>query len=974
MTVSRPRTLRPYKLVLLVVLAVAALVPLAGSEAATPDSGTISSSNPVVMWSGPFKAPLPGTSCAGPNNPACDNYKLTIQPPTGSYEVDIELQPFAAGDWDLYVYSPSGDLAGSSGNAPSQLETVKLVNPPAGTYTVTASPFAPSPGLQSYSASATLVGAGAATPSSVGSEHITYADYAAPADVGGQSSGEPSIGADWKSGNVMFQAGLDALRVSFDDCASPGTPTWKNVSFLTAAAASLDPIGFCDHQTGRWFSSQLSGTTSLAALTDDDGTTWTQSEGGPGNGGVDHQTIGGGPYHAPLSGTPVYPNAVYYCSQDLVAALCARSDTGGVTFSPAVPIYTSECTGLHGHVKVAPDGTVYVPNKDCGGHQGVVVSEDNGLTWSVRTVPQSTKGDWDPSVGIASDGTVYLGYADADGHEKVAVSHDQGRTWSNVFDVGAPFGVNHAAFSVAVAGDPNRASVGFLGTTEPSAGAFGDNPNWPGVWYLYVATTYDGGATWTTVNATPNDPVQKGSICAGGFNGCPNGTRNLLDFNDATVDAQGRTLIGYADGCVDACVTGGPGSFTAMASIARQVSGKRLLAAYDVAGVPAAPAVTAKANGTANLVSWSEPDDHGSAITGYKVYRGASAGSTALLASVGADQRSYNDSAITAGQSYVYRVTAVNSAGEGPSCQAVAPSTGPGPAAAGNPCDETGVTVLTDGSGDSLDKDPGHDVQALSIAEPRSIGLGKIEFILKVASLESVPKNTVWPVLFAEPDGTDHWVRMKSDALGAVTYGYGTGTSYTGTQAGAADASSSYSADGTIRIVLARDAIGVKAGDRLSGFLTRVSVSAVAASLTPDNMPDSLARSGEYTVHGNENCVVPKPDLAVANSDVGYFAQKSSNGHSVTIVGTVHNAGTLAASAVKVRITVDGVQVGSLQTIPSIAVGSFGRATVQWSTNGANGDHVIVVTADPAGAIDESNEANNAGSRTLHIQGSKVTG
>src|SRR5207244_2736409 len=331
-----------------------------------------------------------------------------------------------------------------------------------------------------------------------GTEPITYANHPAPNGLGGDA-GEPSLVVNFESGNVMFQAGLQALRVTFDDSVSPPTSAWKDVSFPTSSAASLDPIGFMDQTTGRWFSSQLSGTTSLAALTDDDGANWTPSEGGPGNGGVDHQTIGGGPYHAPLTGT-VYPHAFYYCSQDLVAALCARSDTGGATFHPAVPIYTDACGGLHGHVKVAPDGTVYVPNKGCGGKQGVAVSEDNGLTWTVRTVPGSTNGDWDPSVGIGADGTVYFGYGDGDGHPKVAVSHDQGRTWTNVRDVGVPFGTNHTAFSAVVAGDGDRAAYAYLGTPDPRAAAFGDNPSWPGVWHLYVATTYDGGNTWTTVD------------------------------------------------------------------------------------------------------------------------------------------------------------------------------------------------------------------------------------------------------------------------------------------------------------------------------------------------------------------------------------------------------------------------------------------------------------------------------------------
>ena len=167
-----------------------------------------------------------------------------------------------------------------------------------------------------------------------GSAAITYANYPAPNGLGADS-GEPSIGADLKTGKTMFQAGLQALRVTWDDSVSPGNATWQDVSFPTASAASLDPIGFMDQRTSRWFSSQLSGTTSLAASTDDDGANWLPSEGGPLNGGVDHQTFGGGPYAAPLTGGVVFPDAVYYCSQDLVAALCARSDTGGTTFNPA---------------------------------------------------------------------------------------------------------------------------------------------------------------------------------------------------------------------------------------------------------------------------------------------------------------------------------------------------------------------------------------------------------------------------------------------------------------------------------------------------------------------------------------------------------------------------------------------------------------------------------------------------------------
>src|SRR5258708_38126555 len=84
-------------------------------------------------------------------------------------------------------------------------------------------------------------------------------------------------------------------------------------------------------------------------------------------------------------------------------ANCAISLEGCLTYGPAVPIYTSsQCGGLHGHVKGGPDGSAYVPNKGCGGQQGVGVSEDNGMTWNGRSVPNSPAGNSDSSVAISS--------------------------------------------------------------------------------------------------------------------------------------------------------------------------------------------------------------------------------------------------------------------------------------------------------------------------------------------------------------------------------------------------------------------------------------------------------------------------------------------------------------------------------------------------------------------------------------------
>jgi hypothetical protein len=277
-------------------------------------------------------------------------------------------------------------------------------------------------------------------------------------------------------------------------------------------------------------------------------------------------------------------------------ASCAVSLDGGQTFGPAVRIYTElDCeAGLHGHVKVAPDGTAYVPSKACGGQQSVIVSENNGLTWSVRKLPGTSAGQTDPSVGIGADGTLYFAYSNGDGHAHAAVSHDRGKTWTNDRDLGYYQNIQSSVFASAVAGDANRATVFFLGSTTPGTGATGGDPaGYTGAWYAYIATTYDGGASWTTVNATPNDPVQRGPVCTQGTIGCSGNTRNLLDFNDLTIDKMGRALAGLSDGCVtDACKQGvdrnGDGKLDgndndggAVAVIIRQSGGKGLFAQYD---------------------------------------------------------------------------------------------------------------------------------------------------------------------------------------------------------------------------------------------------------------------------------------------------------------------------------------------------------------------------------------------------------
>ena len=61
-----------------------------------------------------------------------------------------------------------------------------------------------------------------------------------------------------------------------------------------------------------------------------------------------------------------------------------------------------------------------------------------------------------------------------------------------------------------VAGDNNRAAVFFLATSSTNPGdPVGDDnggSTFAGTWYPYMATTYDGGKSWSVVRAD-NDPL-----------------------------------------------------------------------------------------------------------------------------------------------------------------------------------------------------------------------------------------------------------------------------------------------------------------------------------------------------------------------------------------------------------------------------------------------------------------------------------
>jgi fibronectin type 3 domain-containing protein len=83
--------------------------------------------------------------------------------------------------------------------------------------------------------------------------------------------------------------------------------------------------------------------------------------------------------------------------------------------------------------------------------------------------------------------------------------------------------------------------------------------------------------------------------------------------------------------------------------------------------VPSAPTLTSSTPGNAQMtLAWTVPSSNGgSAITNYKVYRGSTSGGETILTTLG-NVLTYTDTSLTNGQSYYYKVSAVNSVGEGP--------------------------------------------------------------------------------------------------------------------------------------------------------------------------------------------------------------------------------------------------------------------------------------------------------------------
>ncbi len=893
------------------------------SFASTPSSGTLTDvSGPITYTAGPFFQPNAfGNTIAGECDPSpsdplvpCDVYRLHVSLPPGWAQANPNKHLFVRIEWsvpaaifDLYLWDaaswntptggfPTGSPLASSTQSATTFQQLEVApNLAGGEFVVQVSPTFPAGQSitgKIFLADATLP----PPPTSPGNASGIPPRFQAyiPTDASGAPSaslglfaGEPTIGINVNTGHLFYQGLLEVLRVLFDDSTSPARATWEFKDPPTGVSnkATTDPIFLADTTTGRLFSTQLAGGDSLTDYSDDDGQTWTSGISGGIGTGVDHQGLGAGPYTpGSLIPHPTYPNAIYYCSQQIAAAFCARSDNGGLAYGPIVPVYdsaTSRCVGLHGHPKVAADGTVYLPNKGCGldtpvvgnGYQNVVVSEDAGVTWTIRKVPDSVGGllaKGDPSVAVGKDGKIYLAYQNLGGsvlggngaaadHLMVAVSSNKGQTFSASVDVGALVGITHAVFPAAVAGDANRAAVAFFGTTYTGPENYEDM-SFPGKWYLYIATTYDGGATWFVANPAPDNPIQSfGGIGNVGTN------RNHYDFIDAQIDLQGRVVTSNSIGCSAACPgNGGPNTFSKLVGIMRQSGGRRMYAQFDPVepAAPAAPLLGGNRTNQFVYLSWPEPDGGGSPVTGYNVYRQIDGGTETKIFN-NTNQRQLVDPADPA-HSYQYRVTALSLQGEGSFSNTFAPTVGQNAPQPQLSCSEPGQ-VYFDRTGEG-GANAANDIASFGISEPENMP-GKLVFTVVNAQPNlTATADSTYSIFFDPPhgglryrlqwsvDGTVNGISSTQDNSFDTSADPETGETSHWAPVGALDASSGVQPDGRVRLVVDKTLLNINTGDVLLGVAVREDTTQNPSGVF---LTDYAGGRQDYLVVGNNFCTTP---------------------------------------------------------------------------------------------------------------------
>lgn len=249
-------------------------------------------------------------------------------------------------------------------------------------------------------------------------------------------------------------------------------------------------------------------------------------------------------------------------------------------------------------VSVTQSGSMVVDNSN-GPHKGAIyvgylnggfkvgVSTDNAKTFTTYSIPGANSPRNFTVVNVDSRGNLYATWVDSAAN-KTYLSTSKADAGTNVSKPGSQWslpvvvsnGLNVTIFSNLAAGDPGRIAIGYYGTTA-EAKTPDDVKKGSGGWSPYVAVSTNALCQW---DANPcakgprfhQTPIahhinQDDNICTSGTAcAATGGNRNLLDYFDINVDAQGHMGVIWTD-TTNATTQG-------FVKVARQASGPSLFA------------------------------------------------------------------------------------------------------------------------------------------------------------------------------------------------------------------------------------------------------------------------------------------------------------------------------------------------------------------------------------------------------------
>lgn len=388
---------------------------------------------------------------------------------------------------------------------------------------------------------------------------------------------EPTVGSDPEGRLFYAEASPGGIAIGYaagvtrsDDAGR----TWRQVTPRVAGQRvppeTNDPYVYVDPATGRVFNFHMAPilVCSVLSFSDDAGATWTTNPVGCGPTGVwDHQTmVAAKPRGVVTTG---YPNVLVQCVNAVYAVSCSRSLDGGLVWGPSVPVsenrhIVSNGAGEQtGHLRAAPDGTIYLPSPEGGQKPVVFVSDDSGLTWRRQVIAEIDIPFTDPAIGVDRDGTVYASFVDRSGRLFYTVSRDQARTWTKPTAVTAP--TVTATKPVLVVGDPGKVAIAYPGTDDLrqrfDTEGYGTKDLAEQVaWGGFISVSTNGLASkprFQTVEATGRDPLERGAACVSGGR-CD----AQVDFIDMTLRPDGTVWAAFVDACRDDCAKPGGGVAT----------------------------------------------------------------------------------------------------------------------------------------------------------------------------------------------------------------------------------------------------------------------------------------------------------------------------------------------------------------------------------------------------------------------------